>query len=93
MADRSVTVHEKVCEVLSGGGWFTPHQVQAHLVPMGTWISESAVTARIRDLRKDHFGHHSVIKRRRDGTNYFEYRILSASELAVTSSIERDVAA
>lgn len=62
-------------ELLSRGRWMAPHEVRAELKRKGCKASHDAVTARIRDLRKDRYGKHDVKTQRRAGTTFYEYRI------------------
>jgi hypothetical protein len=42
----------------------------------GIMISDSAATARLRELRNPRFGAHTIESRRREGSTAFEYRIV-----------------
>ena len=62
--------------LMSDGEWRTPYQMQKALeISTGLWHSDSAVTARIRDLRKPGYGAHNIVKRKREGSRSYEYRI------------------
>jgi hypothetical protein len=64
-----------VFRLMQDGAWRTPRQIQAAItIPSEFEPSDSAITARLRDLRKQKFGGHTVdALRRRDGS--FEYRL------------------
>jgi hypothetical protein len=63
-------------------GWHVPHEVSAELRRNKYAGSYDAVTARMRDLRKPRYGSHDLVKRRRAGTDYFEYRVEARNERA-----------
>ena len=57
-------------------GWLTPYVICATLqLCRNTLVSDSSVTARLRDLRKSRYGGHSIVKRRKEGSRSFEYRL------------------
>lgn len=62
-------------ELLSRGVWYAPHEIRLQLTLMGCHVSAEATTARVRDLRKLPFGRHKVVKRKRTGTDYYEYKV------------------
>jgi hypothetical protein len=70
------TLNALVLEILSGGSWVMPWEICEKL-----WrdhhlrVSDSSITARLRDLRKDRFGRHTVELRKREGSRAFEYRL------------------
>lgn len=41
----------------------------------GKWISDAAVTARLRDLRKRQFGAYNIVCRRKADSDSWEYRM------------------
>lgn len=57
--------------------WLTVPELAARVrICMGRPISETGLSARIRDLRKDKNGGHTVEKRKRGGTgNLWEFRL------------------
>jgi hypothetical protein len=70
------TLNQMVLERLQSGHWLTPHQIcDSFAYFEDVWISDSSCTARIRDLRKPQYGSHTIEKRRREGSNAFEYRL------------------
>lgn len=75
-----MTVHSAIYDLLSRGNWYAPHEIEMQLKLSGVYISGSAVTARVRDLRKVKFGDHDVVKRLRAGESYYEYRVISKVE-------------
>lgn len=56
--------------------WLTSFQVENELMFLGHNMTNSSVTARIRDLRKPQFGRHTVS--RRWGGKYWEYHVEEA---------------
>lgn len=60
---------EKVKAIMSDGKWWSPYELKALIGG-----SESGITARIRDLKKERFGAYKIDKRRRT-TGTWEYRI------------------
>jgi hypothetical protein len=77
----SAKTREVIRDLLSRGEPMTTYEVCTHLVfIMGKSFSESAVSARIRDLRKPQFGGHTVISRPRQGCTAWEYQILANRE-------------
>ena len=77
IAEESVTSQvEMVRLLLSRGGWLSPFEVQEEIWrTRGIRVSESGISARIRDCRKEEYGSHNVLIRRRAGTKFYEYRI------------------
>ena len=73
-----MTVHEAVRKAVSER-WVTAYEAQRRVKALtGTLVSESAVTARIRDLRKPQYGAHPVTCRyfaRSKGKKVYEYGI------------------
>jgi hypothetical protein len=71
------TLNAIVLEIISDGRWRMPYELcdiilRTHKVR----ISDSSVTARLRDGRKAKFGSHNVEKRIREGSRAYEYRIV-----------------
>jgi hypothetical protein len=66
-----------VYDILRGSGeWWAPWELcNAILSRYALKVSDSSITARLRDLRKPQYGGHSIDKRRREGSAAFEYRI------------------
>lgn len=70
------TLNAHVLAILSDGRWVMPWEICARL-----WhdrklrVSDSTVTARLRDLRKDQFGKHKIELRKREGSRAYEYRL------------------
>lgn len=61
----------QVLEVLQDGRWHTLRQMAGELE-----IPEQSVSARIRDLRKPHFGRHTIERRKVAGhPPIFQYRL------------------
>ena len=69
------STHQVVLQCLSRGLWLAPHEIELELKLHGIYIAPQAVTARMRDVKKARYGSHCLVKRRRKGTEYFEYRI------------------
>jgi len=58
------------------GDWWAPWELcNAILSRHGVKVSDSSITARLRDLRKPRYGGHMIEKRRREGSKAFEYRL------------------
>ena len=58
------------------GRWVTSYEIQALVKENWSMLcSESAITARIRDLRKARYGGHRIDCRRRSGSTSYEYRM------------------
>lgn len=72
---KKVNPYPIILKLLSQGRWYAPHEVRAELRKSKYKGSHDAITARIRDLRKDRYGDYDVRSRRRAGTTFFEYRI------------------
>jgi hypothetical protein len=74
---RKATVLSKVHQIMLGGSWTTPLQLQQVLKFNGMYASDSAVTARIRDLRKKKYGSHEIEKRPlASDSSQWEYRVV-----------------
>lgn len=71
-----------ILNLLNRGIWYCPHEVQLQLRLLGCHVSPEATTARMRDLRKPQYGGHDLVKRRRAGTDYFEYSVAVKQEKA-----------
>jgi hypothetical protein len=73
----SGTLNAFVLEILSDGQWIMPFEICEKL--RYGWqlrASDSSVTARLRDLRKDQFGGHTIELRKRSGSRAYEYRLV-----------------
>jgi len=75
--DRLGTLLQRVKALMSDGGWRTLSEIRAV-----TGGSESGISARLRDFRKEGHGGHSVERRRRGDPKQgvHEYRLLVAYE-------------
>lgn len=73
------TVHslvDMVRTLMEDRNWWAPWELQEQIWrSRGIRSSESGISARIRDLRKEPFGGHTVSIRRRNGTKAYEYRL------------------
>ena len=76
----SKSVQAILLDVL-GRGWYAPHELDLQLKLSGFYCSPTAITSRIRDLRKARYGGHSVVKRLRKDSGYYEYKVLSPEEI------------
>ena len=65
---------EAVKSEMLGGSWVTLYQLQEALDKNGVQASTPAISARVRDLRKQKFGGYNV-ERRHVGGGLWEYRI------------------
>ena len=72
----ALTLTGHVREILLTHEWLTPYELQKLVQQKtGEWHSDSAITARLRDLRKVEYGSHVIEKRRREGSKSYEYRL------------------
>jgi hypothetical protein len=79
----SPKIREVIRELLSRGHAYSTYEVSGFIeITMGRRLSESAVSARIRDLRKPRFGGYNVISHPRPGCSGWEYQILGQKEAA-----------
>lgn len=71
------TAHQWVRELLTGSKvWLAAYEIQGMIVAGGGKLySESGLTARVRDLRKEKYGGYPVQHRTRKGLDVGEYRI------------------
>lgn len=83
-ADVSIkTLNGRVLRFLRirNSGWWTPAElISKYLTEYGVMVSDSSITARIRDLRKPRYGAHVIEKRRREGSNAYEYRLKKSGD-------------
>lgn len=71
-AERLGTQLVRVLSLMADGQWRTLPEIQSRVGG-----SESGVSARLRDLRKERFGAHTVDRRRRGGRGgVYEYRLI-----------------
>lgn len=74
---------EAIAELLSRGHWYTSLEIVGFLqIAYNRPMTESAATARARELRKEKFGGYTVKCRIRQGCTAGEYRILPAEQKA-----------
>ena len=60
-----------------GGRWWMPQELcRAILRTHKVMVSDSSITARLRDLRKPRYGSHVIEKRIRAGSRAYEYRLV-----------------
>jgi len=77
--DRLRTQFKRVFELMKDSEWRTLSDIHAEMPE----ASEAAISARLRDFRKDKFGGHTVDRRRVPGERgLFEYRLLVRQEEA-----------
>jgi hypothetical protein len=68
---RAVLAHGRLQD-----SWLTAYEIQARVFEFfGKNYSESAITARIRDLRKARYGGHRIDCRKRRGATASEYQL------------------
>lgn len=78
---RLSTQLECVLWLLRDSRWWTLPDLTASVARlMSKKVSDSSVTARIRDLRKERFGSHEIDKRRRNTGGTWEYRLVPKKE-------------
>lgn len=74
----SANIREVIRDLLSRGHPYTTYEAAGFIeISIGRRISESAISARIRDLRKSQFGGYTVNSRPRSGCTAWEYFISS----------------
>lgn len=79
----SPKIREVIRDLLSRGHAYSTYEVAGYLeITIGRRISESAVSARIRDLRKPKYGGYTVISKPRQGCTAWEYRVEVRNERA-----------
>jgi hypothetical protein len=62
--------------LMSGHDWICPYELCEEIWrTRGIRVSDSTITARIRDLRKCEYGSHTISIRRRSGTRAYEYKL------------------
>lgn len=72
------TTLEMVREVMDRGEYVTPFAIQSSIrVKYGVQVSDSAITARIRDLRKPQFGGHTILCRTKANSKGHEYQMIA----------------
>jgi len=77
IAEPSITsLVDMVRTLLSHNRWLAPFELQEEIWrTRGIRVSESGVSARIRDCRKAEYGAHIVLIRKRSGTRFYEYKL------------------
>jgi type II secretory pathway predicted ATPase ExeA len=55
----------RVWNIMRSGHWLTLSEIQTRIHATGNHDSEAAISARLRDFRKEKFGGHTVNRRRR----------------------------
>lgn len=74
--NKQMTMTDAVRAIMLQSEWVTPYQLQRAIEQMtGTWHSDSAVTARLRELRRPEFGGYLIERRKRENARSFEYRL------------------
>ena len=75
------TLNAWVLSQLKAGGWYAPWELCREIGSChAIMVSDSSITARIRDLRKPRYGAHVIEKRRREGSNAYEYRLKKSGD-------------
>ena len=69
--ERLSTQLLKVFHLMKDGNWRTLQDIQKII-----YAPESSISARLRDLRKDKFGGHSVVRQRFKSGGLFEYKLV-----------------
>lgn len=77
LAEASVkTLNDMVLTLLQDGKWYAPWELCEEIFrTRGIRVSDSTLTARLRDCRKEQYGGHKILIRKRVGTRFFEYRL------------------
>lgn len=80
---RLTSLYVRVFEVMSAGRWMTLGEIN-HAAGAS---SEASISARLRDMRKERFGGHTVNRRRRGAAakGIFEYRLERKPDFELTS--------
>ena len=74
---RLTTQYQRVFAYMMNGDWKTiPEIVKAISFPPYDQASEAGVSARLRDMRKERFGSHTVNRRRKAGGGLFQYQLV-----------------
>ena len=74
--EQGFSLNGMVRDTLLRHDWLSPYEIQRFIeAQTGVWHSDSAITARLRDLRKAQYGAHVIIKRKREGSRSYEYRL------------------
>lgn len=67
---------DMVLTLMKNGKYWAPWELCEEIWrTRGIKVSDSSITARIRDARKEAYGSHNIEIRRRSGTRFFEYRM------------------
>ena len=70
------TLNDVVLTLLSDGRWWAPWELCDEILrTKQVRISDSTVSARIRDNRKPQYGGHTILIRKRSGSRAFEYKL------------------
>ena len=76
-AERLTTQYERVWEIMRDGHWRALWDIAIHTQHrFHKRDSEAAISARLRDFRKERNGAHTVERRRRQVGNGWEYRVI-----------------
>jgi hypothetical protein len=85
------TLVEIVRTILGRGRWYTPWELCDEIrILHGVRISDSSVTARIRDIRKPQYGGQQVELRKRENSRAYEYRLARPDEAAGKKPVSRE---
>lgn len=72
------TLNDIVRVLMRDGKWWAPFELVDEIWrTRSVRISDSTLSARLRDLRKAQYGSHVIAIRKRKGTRYFEYKMES----------------
>jgi hypothetical protein len=75
-APKVGTLNSIVLGIISDGRWRTPWELcDIILRDHKVRVSDSSLTARLRDLKKAKYGAYDVVKQPRAGSRAYEYRI------------------
>jgi hypothetical protein len=73
---KPLTLTGVVREILLTHEWLSPYQLQSLVeARTGEWHSDSALTARLRELRRPEYGGYNIEKRKRENSRSYEYRL------------------
>jgi hypothetical protein len=72
---KAITLNGMVLEILKIAEWWTPAEIQRVLLRQNEMHSDSSITARLRDLRKDAYGAWVIEKRKRENSRAWEYSL------------------
>ena len=88
--DTKPTQLQAVRMVMADLNWWTPWEIREQMQKRWRlYASDSAVTARLRDLRKPMFGGYVVEKRKgKNGAGWYEYRLAIPEQVQLPLEVQ-----